>query len=958
MNRFLEKTAQYILHHLHPGMEKILVLVPNKRTALFLEKELVQVIPQPFILPQIQTIEEFIALHSASAEADPLELNLSLYRIFKGHLNIYESFDQFYYWGEMLLRDLNDIDKNLVNAKELFQLMEDEKEIEKQFQYLLPEQIEVIQKFWSSFSPPDYTGNQKDFVDTWKVLNQVYDNFKAELSLSGKAYSGMMFKEVSEKITSLSLELPFDKLLFVGFHILSRSEEKIFNFYNKNKKGLFFWDVDDYYLDSEKSKIKKHEAGSFLRKYVKLYPNSIEKSNFIQSPPNLHFIACPKNNGQALSINKILEENNIAYDQKTAVILPDESMLMPVLQTVSKPSEPINITLGYNLKNSTVSGLIDHWLDIFKYKSGEKFYYKPIIKFLNNAYIKGLYPKETDDLQTAIQDNNLIYIYPEDLVEHPFLEQFLQLDHTSSEAIIHQIKNLVEKIYYHYFDQENKQGPQIFETEILYQSLQAFIKLEEILIETKLEIEPETLKKLLYKYLNSVSVNFSGEPVVGLQVMGLLESRNLDFENVFILNANEGILPPAIASGSFIPYHLRYGFGLPTYNNNDSMFAYYIYRLLHQSKNVYFLYNNVADEHTKAEVSRYIVQLKLESGLSYREYQQKIEFTTPKILPISIEKTKNVQEQLATYYAIDGTNYLTPSALNVYLDCSLKFYFKYIANIKELDNVSDEIDPATFGNLLHNTMQNIYVLFAESKQTSADKSVVMIEKADIPILFSMVDEAIKQAMMKEFSNPKKPRHVELVGDYYIIYHILQQYAQNILRMDEQTVPKQIPVLEEKYTFNYQHKNTIRIGGRIDRIDAYGDVIKVLDYKTGKVDKKNEFGSVSELFDRNNKKRKEYIFQIFLYTYLLSQNDYAGKTVVPQLLFIRESYQKDFEALVQHKSQSGVNKVQSIDHFAEEFKQELNELLEEFFDPSVPYLQTENQDKCQYCPYVDICNRKQ
>jgi hypothetical protein len=957
MNSFLHKTAEYILQNLHPGMEKILMLVPNKRTALFLEKELMKTIPQPFILPKIQTIEEFISINTHLAEADPLELNLKLYKIFSNHLNIYESFDEFYYWGEMLLRDFNDIDKNLVNAKELFQLMEDEKEIEKQFQYLLPEQIEVIQKFWKSFTPPDYTGNQKDFVDTWRVLNNVYSDFREELLQKGIGYAGMLFREVSEKIISSNLDLPFENILFVGFHILSRSEEKIFHYYGKNKKGLFFWDVDLYYLDNERSKVKNHEAGTFLRKYLKQFPNAIERSSFIKDPPNIHFIACPKNNGQALSVKEIIEQNKIAFDQKTAIVLPDESMLMPLLQTVSKQNEAINITLGYQLKNTTVSGLIDHWLDIFKYKSGEKYYYKPIIKFLNNAYIKALYPKETEALQDAIQNNNLIYIYEDDSREHPFLEQFLSLDNTSSLSIIKQIKILVEKVYYHYFDQENKQGAQIFETEILYQSLQAFIKLESILNETKLVIQPETLKKLLFKYLSSVSVNFSGEPVVGLQIMGLLESRNLDFENVFILNTNEGVLPPPISSGSFIPYHLRYGFSLPTYANNDSMFAYYIYRLLQQSKNVYFIYNNVADEHTKAEPSRYIVQLKLESGLPFKEYQQKIEFTTPEILPITVPKNESVQKQLTTYFTEGETNYFTPSALNVYLDCSLKFYFKYIANIKELNNVSDEIDSATFGNLLHNTMQNVYVLFVEKYKKQK------IESTDIPILYSLVDEAIQQALTTEFTNPNKPRKVELVGDYYIIFHILQQYAQNILRMDDQTVPKNVPILEEKKLFtlplNIGGKiENVRIGGRIDRIDVNGNEVKILDYKSGKIDEKNSFSLVNELFNRDSNKRKEYIFQIFLYSFLLGENEYKGMHVVPELLFIRETYQHDFEAGVFIKHNKDLVKVNSMATFHEDFKEELNSLLNEIFDVNIPYSQTEHVEKCQYCPYVDICHRRE
>jgi len=785
----------------------------------------------------------------------------------------------------------------------------------------------------------------------------VYSDFTEQLFNSGKGYPGMLFREVSDKINSSVLDLPFNKILFVGFHILSRSEEKVFNYYGKNKKGLFFWDVDLYYLDNEKSKIKNHEAGTFLKKYLKMFPNSIEKSSFITNPPNIHFISCPKNNGQALTVKEIIEKNKIPFDQKTAIVLPDESMLMPLLQSVSKQDEAINITLGYQLKNTTVSGLIDHWLDIFKYKSGEKYYYKPIIKFLNNAYIKALYPTETEALQDAIQTNNLIYIYEDDVQEHPFLADFLSLDHTSSLSIIQQIKALVQKVYYHYFDQENKQGPQIFETEILYQSLQAFIKLESIIIETKLEIQPETLKKLLFKYLSSVSVNFSGEPVVGLQIMGLLESRNLDFENVFILNTNEGILPPPISSGSFIPYHLRYGFSLPTYANNDSMFAYYIYRLLHHSKNVYFIYNNVADELSKAEPSRYIVQLKLESGLPFKEYQQKIEFTTPEILPIAIPKNETVQKKLTSYYIDGETNYFTPSALNAYLDCSLKFYFKYIANIKELNNVSDEIDSSTFGNLLHNTMQNIYVLFVEKHNKQR------IETADIPILYSLVDVAIQQALTTEFTNPNKPRKVELVGDYYIIFHILQQYAQNILRMDEQTVPKNVPLLEEKKEFtmslNINNKTEqVRIGGRIDRIDVNNNEVKVLDYKSGKVDEKNSFTSINELFDRESNKRKEYIFQIFLYSYLLGENDYKNLPVVPELLFIRETYQHDFEAGVFIKNYKDLAKVTSMDAFNDNFREELNKLLSEIFDPAIPYSQTKHVEKCQYCPYVGICHREE
>ena len=957
MKNFLARTAEYISRNLQKNLQDTLVLVPNKRTGVFLEKQLMQEVSQPFILPKIQTIEEFMEEHSSFVLVEPLELNLMVYSIFQRHLPIYESFDQFYHWGEMLLRDFNDIDKNLVNAADLFQLMEDEKEIERQFQYLSEEQIEVIQKFWSSFSPPDYTGNQKDFVDTWRVLKNIYADFNEQLTATGKAYSGKMFRDVSNRITSHSLELSYSNILFVGFHILSRSEEKIFRFFDKNKKGKFFWDVDYYYLDREYSRIKNHEAGTFLRNYIKEFTNSIEISHFEKDPPQLHFMACPKSVGQAMAVKQIINDKHIGYNEKTAVILPDESMLLPALQSLSSSDEPMNITLGYSLQNGALTGMIDNWLEVFKFRSGGKFYYKPVIRLINHAYVKTLYPKETDDLQLYIQNNNLIYIFPDDLVNHPFLQQFLNVDHTSSTDIIKAVRKVTESIYYHYFDLESKTGPQIFETEVLFHSLIAFNKLNELLDETGVTIQPETLKKLLFKYIGSVSVNFSGEPVVGLQVMGLLESRNLDFENVFILSSNEGILPASISGGSYIPYSLRAGFGLPTYTNNDSMFAYYIYRLLHQSKNVYFMYNNVATGNTRAEPSRYIVQLKLESGLPYQESQQKIEFLTPKVEPIVIKKTQEVLNKMLHTYSGEEGRILSPSALNVYLDCSLKFYLRYIAHIKEPDELTDEIDAATFGNLLHNAMQNVYVMFYEKYGKN------IIEEKDILSLKELAGAAIKAAMKTEFTSPLKPREVELTGDYYIIYHILEQYVLNIIRMDELMVPKNLPINEEDKFFDITITSndkplTLRLGGRLDRIDVEGDKIKVIDYKTGKTDNKTIFNGVDQLFDRKDEKRKDYIFQIFLYTWLLQEFEYKDKTVVPQLLFIRDTYQDDFKADIFLKTGKQMIPVNSIIPFKEEFREGLQTLLKELFDKEIPFNQTDNIKKCQYCAYVDICTRRE
>lgn len=953
---FLQQTAAYISNHLSGAYDSVLVITPNKRTGIFLKGELEKQLDKPGILPKVITIEDFIEQNSQFAFGEELELNLILYEIFQKHLPIYESFDEFYYWGEMLIRDFNDIDKNLVTAEDLFQLMLDEKEIDKQFQYLLPEQIDIIKKFWRSFSSPDHDRNQQSFIDTWSSLLPIYKEFKDKLASKKMAYKGMAFREVSEQISNLKIEIPFDRILFVGFHILSLSEENIFRFFHKNKTGMFFWDTDKYYLNMPKSQIKNHEAGAFLRKYVKWFPNSIEPSDMKATPPEIHFISCPKTTSQTLAVNKILKERKIEYNERTAVILPQEDVLVPMLQSIASPDQPINITLGYSLKNSTIYALVEYWLGIFKYKSGNKYYYKPFLRLLNNAYVKSLYPDETSEFEAFMVDNNLIYVTDQEVQQFPFLKTFVGIDHNNSSVFIKSVTELIERIYYFYFDQKDQTALKKFEIEVLYQTLQAFYKLNSILDDGKVKVEMDTLKKLIFKYLNKLSVNFAGEPVQGLQVMGLLESRNLDFENVFILNANEGVLPAGISSGSYIPYHLRAGFHLPTYQNNDCMYAYYVYRLLHRAKNVYFLHNNVVDERSKAEPSRYIVQLQLESGMPFKSYHQQIEFKTPETKKIIIPKTDEIIEVLSGYYTKESSKRLSPSSLNTYLDCRLKFYFRYIKNLKEPDTIKDEIDPAIFGNLLHNSLQNLYTYYQEKTGKS------IIEETDITILRSLTSEAIKTAINLEFSHPEKIREISLVGDYLVIFNIIEEYVNNIIDIDVKKLPLKVPQMEEDYNFNFDISSegavkNVKIGGRVDRLEEDEDQVLVVDYKSGKAETKNSFSSVYDLFDRESTRRKENLFQIFLYSYLLGKDVFKGKKVVPQLLFIRDSYQHNFDSSILHKPSRGVvKKVESVGEYADDFATELTRVLEELFDSTTPFNQTDQDHKCQFCAYKEICNR--
>lgn len=944
--KFLEKIVTHFTNHYSNDLQKITLVFPNKRPILFIKKIFREKLSKTHWTPRIITIEEFIEENSLLVNADPLILNWELYQIFKKYSNQDESFDQFYQWGEILLQDFNEIDKFAVNAKDVFQYLIDEKEIEQQFQYLSIEQIEIIKKFWKSFNPPNYSENQNHFIQIWKILFPVYETFRSELKNKGIGYPGMLYEEVTTKAKNGTLLDKYDKVFFAGFHILSYTEEKIFDLINKSKKGGFFWDIDSYYIDSP-----NHEAGRYLKMYIEKYPNILQTENSIGNQnQKIEIIEVSQTAGQLELTNQIIKQNNYAFNIDTVVVLPTEETLIPLMGSLEKNENQVyNITMGIPVKNSFVPSLIDSYIDCFKYYSISKsqFYYKPILKFLSNSFIYEIYTEQCESIIQEIKEENILYIDKKFASKHKLLDLFFESP--TPLKVINNILFLLKEGY-------SKPTPETnFFQEIIFKTIESLETISQIISDNTLQLELQTVHKLLKKYIKGISVSLLGEPLEGLQIMGFLETRNIDFKNIIILNANEGILPNENFSNSFIPYHLRKVFELPIPEHSSSSWSYYFYRLFHKAENIHLLYNSTSTNYLKGEPSRYITQLKLETNYTILEKIHEQSFRISKTQEIVKKKDDLFQKYILDLTQEESKHKISPSALNVYLTCQLRFYFKYIEKIKENKLLMDETTPAEFGNLVHYSVENVYKLH----NINFERNIVLEE--DFPWIYENLGVAIKSAFAEVFKI--QSLDFELEGEHLITYEVVSKIIHWIIDVDKKTAIKnkgfKILNIEKQvfkpYTIKANNKiYNINIGGYVDRIDQVKNRIKIIDFKTGINKNKLNFESIDDLFSRDTKIRKEYIFQIFLYACIYDDLIKSSSIISPHLLFVREFGKHNTSGNIFNEKTREV--VEDIRTYKNEFENKLKILLEELFDLNHDFNQTTDINTCKNCEYKMICNR--
>ena len=965
MKPFLQELAEKLYGQYKNNLSSLKIIFPNRRAGLFFRQHLAEVIDAPIWAPEILSIEDFFRSLSVTQPADRLTLIFELYQAYKKLNPHYESFDRFYSWGDMLLRDFDEIDKYLADAKNLFLSLKDQKELENQFDYLTDEQKDFIRSFWNSFGARE-SKQQKDFLKIWAMLYQLYASFKVQLKQKGIGYDGMIFREVVEQLHDNPMVFN-ERVVFVGFNVLTKVEEKLLGWFYAQEKGDIFWDADAFYMENE-----RQEAGSFLRKYQKhkvlgkSFPKAFPKLLEENLARKIEIIGVPLQVGQAKKVGERLEllmreKIDDWSPKKTVVVLPDEQLLFPMLHSLPPELGPINVTMGYPLKNTLIYSLLEHLLDLqitAKRSSQNKvvFYHEKVLAILKHPYVFQYGPEAATENIRQIEQENRVYISSERLaggnVLYMMLFRFMQKAEEVPGYLIEVLLRMNAILH------KEGQGQGGLEQEYIFQVYTQVNRLQEVFREQEIELTLNIFLKLFRQIIQSLRLPFTGEPLDGLQIMGSLETRNLDFENVFILSMNEGAYPSQASNSSYIPFNIRRGFGLPTIDQQDAIYAYNFYRLLQRANRVFLFYNTEDSADVKGEMSRFLYQLMYEPGFNVSRQMLSNPVQIKQRLPITIHKSKEVMDKLEKYVIKDSDKQhrLTPSALNIYLDCRLKFYYRYIAGLYETEKVQELVDPQVFGNLLHHAMEIIYA------DEILGKGQGMVEATDFENISVKVEAAVEKAFNRHYAL-EEAEHFSFQGRNIIVKEVIKKYALKVLEIDKDYAPFEIVGLEasgeDVFTLDLNiSKNgalaQVGFKGIIDRIDKKGDVVRVIDYKTGVDTAKVE--NISSLFDRNAKGRNKAAMQTIFYG-LLYQARFPenASPIMPGILSTKSLFTDLFDIRLSLKD-AGHGLINDIRPFLPFFKESLQNLVEEIYDEAIPFDQTEDENKCSYCPFKGICVR--
>jgi CRISPR/Cas system-associated exonuclease Cas4 (RecB family) len=952
---FLKEIASFLLKPDAYHLPDTCLVFPNKRARLYLSRYIGEITDKPVWAPQYLTISELMEKASGYLNADRLTLLFELYKVYNKIAGSQENFDAFYPYSETLLADFDEIDKYRIDADDLFNNLAGLKSLDGRFSYLTDEQIALIRRFWNTFDPESTSADQKTFLSLWKLLPDVYREFKNRLHEQHLAYEGMAYRKAIEHITGSSENnsLECHKYLFIGFNALNACEEKLFRHLKNLGRAEFFWDYDSWYVDDE-----IHEAGHFMRRNLKSFPQSksISSTNFLNNK-KIYFVPVSSNAGQAGALPFIFNTLGISAQkdkEHTALVMADENLLIPVLYALPADISEVNVTMGYPLSGSVVFNLVDTLFELGRNsKQGKqgitRWYFKDVLAVLGNPLLKPFYHEWAEKTRQKVIEQNLVFIQVADIFGDQRKDPvFMDLsDGTNAcQYLLDIITMIIREMA---IKQEDKRSSERLQLEMLFQVYTFLVRLQDLLASQGLIPGNEVLFRLIRKMLRTMRLPFSGEPLAGLQVLGLLETRTLDFDNVILLSANEGIIPKAAESPSFIPHSLRAGFGLPTVEHYDSIAAYYFYRLIQRATKVALVYDSSSGGMRTGERSRFLHQL------CYEMPQPPMEITPPtsiSLVPVKsivIQKTGRVAELLLKYTETNG-KLLSPSAINEFLNCPLKFYFHHLLGLPQPDEVIEEIDARMFGNLLHQAMKNLYSGFGNLLITR-EKLESLLKAGDL--IDSALDRAFDEIL---FVNRKKNQNLKAEGYNLIIRQVIRTYIVQLIQAEMKYTPFSIKSLEEKYvasitiTVDGIHRE-LQIGGIVDRIDVHQDNIVILDYKTGSV--KNTFTSIDELFDAGGKLRNDAVFQVFLYAHVYTII-HPGGIIVPGLYFIRNSHSGDFSYYILQGSKRAP--VADYNSVKQEFGDYLQRHLIRLFNTEEPFTQTEDLRLCTNCAYNGICRK--
>lgn len=1012
-------------------LSQCLFCFPNRRSALFFSRHLRQAFGCACCLPAFTTISELFSLFSTRQIADRTTLLFRLFQVYDqlSQRQVRETFDQFVFWGDMLLSDFDDVDKYLVDADRLFSNVRDLKEIEARFSGFTPEQIEVIKSFWRSFRPEgNYPENDKHVVfgQTWAILAQLYHTFRQSLADENLAYEGMMEREVVESLRQHSEGCPdqdlfpalhYRKVVFVGLTAVSEVDRRLLQMLQLQGRAEFCWDYADPRLWPEGSKATS--AAYFTRRNLQDFPNELSDDELArgivpEAERHVSLYSVASAVGQTQQAHQLLlqwqrEQGTQFSPLRTAVVLPDEKLLLPMLYAVPQEFAEFNVTMGYSLRNTPVAAFVAmlQKLQQSYRQEGGTFYYREVLPILSHSFTLGICGHQARQLSKQIVDGNLFQVSPDLFAQHPFLQCIFRPVTQAGQALDYLLELLellmqraARDINLHAPASADGQGQQVLtfddpladeadpqsapgaepaygitdpaapaifadtDYEFLYHYRKTVLQLQQQVQRfPHVAFTSRTLFMLLDKLIAGVSVPFSGEPLKGLQVMGVLETRSLDFDNIIILSMNEGVFPAKPVQNTFVPMSLRDAFGMPTQRHRDSVFAYHFYRLIGRASRVAMIYDSRTEGMQSGEESRYVKQLRFLMGHDDLQAQTVSgEIGVVDSTGIVVNKSPEVMSLLdKCLQHTGGQRYLSATALKDYIQCPLKFYLGFVRNLRQDDEVTEGVDSQIFGNILHDAMRQLYS-DCEGRQVDASLLDVYLQKP-----YREVTNAIHTQFYKWMQID------QLEGYNLLIAQILVNYAVETLRHDRSLCPFIYLGSERKQTFVYQAGEglDVRIKCVYDRLDqplGQADTVRIVDYKTGNSGrgKKLNFPHVDDLFIPDGKGSKE-AFQVMLYCLMLSQATphdltelhlaQAPQHLSPHLYFVRDFHPR---TQVQTSLQAGTGKASvPIADFAiyhDRMHEQLSLLIRNIFDPQIPFTQCQNSKLCQYCPFINLCKR--
>lgn len=957
MEHFLKLVATDLYAKKGKDLARTVLIFPNKRAHLFFNEHLAPLSPTPIWSPIGMSISELFGQLTPLQPADPIRLVCELHRIF-GELtgNQKETLDEFYFWGELLIADFDDVDKNLAEAKQLFSNLQDFKNLLGGTSFLEPEQEEAIRRFFLNFSADKRTELKDRFISLWDKLGGIYVRFKERLRTENIAYEGMLYRDAVERLSIDSL--PHETYVFVGFNVLNKVEEKLFTLLHQAGKALFYWDYDLYYTE----RIPNHEAGEFIRRNLARFPNQLPASYFdnLLRPKQVTYISSPTEYAQTRYLPQWLKQatEQPHLERENAVVLCNESLLLPVIHALPPEVEHVNITMGFPLSQTPICSFVNAALFLqtegYRPKSG-RFFHKAVLSILKHPYVQQLSPT-AEGLVRELTMHNRFFPLPSELQQDPFLTKVFTPQTTTAQLCTYLI-DLIQEVATLYRQKETEEEEMLDQLyrESLFKAFTALNRLGSLMDEGLLTINSLTLRRLIGKLMSGTNIPFHGEPIMGIQIMGVLETRNLDFRNLVLLSLNEGLLPKGSNDASFIPHVLRAAYGLTTMEHRNAVYAYYFYRLMQRAENVTLMYNTSSDGLNRGEESRFMLQWLVEGGQNIvKQYLDAGQ--TPRLsAPIAIQKTEEMMQSLRSMF--DATQpdarLLSPSALNTYLDCPLRFYYRYPARLKETQEVNEEIDAALFGSIFHLAAQRIYQELTSRGPMVSTSDIDTLLK-DNNRLQSFVDDAFKELFFQVDKNTKP----EYNGTQLINSRVIASYLKQLLVHDRAYAPFEMLAMEldvsEEVIIGGEEIAPIklRLGGTIDRIDRKGNRLRIVDYKTG--GSPHSPNQVEDLFIPAEK-RPNYVFQTFLYAAIIKGKN-RPEEICPSIFYIHKAASQSYSPEILMGEPRKREPVTDFTPYESEFRERLYDLLEEIFDPRTPFGQTPFTGQCAYCEFQAICRR--